>query len=47
MKKTNLRQRLHYLIEQLRQGNLDDRERQYLSAVLDHYHRTINAWRDQ
>lgn len=41
----NLIGRLGHLIRQLRNNKLDDREQQYLAAVLDHYHQTITEWR--
>ena len=43
----NLVARLARLIGQLRAGDLDAREAEYLSAVLDHFHATRNNWRNQ
>lgn len=43
----NLVARLARLIGQLRAGDLDAREAEYLSAVVDHFHNVRSEWRSQ
>lgn len=39
--------RLRGMVAKLRENRVSDRERAYLAAVLDHYHRTVAEWRNQ